>query len=280
MVTSFCRSLCLPPVLRTESDRSYDRRVLIRVSLHLNRVQTLLLYANAANLPCSRIPWATLATCSISYASEVLPPSIRTYLTSYTNMCFIIGQLISAGVLKGFSGHTSQWAYRIPFAIQWVWPVILIPLVYIAPESPWHLVRMGRLDEAMKSLERLKSKTATNVSTANTLATIIHTDSYEERNKIGSSYLDCFKGPELRRSEIACMTFASQAFIGIQFAYSSTYFFQSIGVGTEISYDLNLGGTCMGLFACFVNWFRKCLALRFHLPFAIHPLCYYLALHL
>ena len=95
-------------------------------------------------------------------------------------MCFIIGQLISAGVLKGFSGHTSQWAYRIPFAIQWVWPVILIPLVYIAPESPWHLVRMGRLDEAMKSLERLKSKTATNVSTANSLATIIHTDSYEE----------------------------------------------------------------------------------------------------
>lgn len=227
-------------------------------------------------MPCCRIPWATLATCSISYASEVLPPSIRTYLTSYTNMCFIIGQLISAGVLKGFSGHTSEWAYRIPFAIQWVWPVILIPLVYMAPESPWHLVRMGRVDEAMRSLERLQSKTATNVSTANTLATIIHTNNYEERNKIGTSYLDCFKGPELRRSEIACMTFASQAFIGIQFAYSSTYFFQSIGVGTEISYDLNLGGTCMGLFACLINWFCKYLELSStYFSSAIYSTSYY-----
>jgi SP family general alpha glucoside:H+ symporter-like MFS transporter len=155
-------------------------------------------------------------------------------------MCFIIGQLISAGVLKGFSGHTGQWAYRIPFAIQWVWPVILIPLVYIAPESPWHLARMGRLEEAEQPLKGLQSKTATNVNTANTLAIIIHTDSYEEINKIGTSYLDCFKGPELRRSEIAGMTFASQAFIGIQFAYSSTYFFQSIGVGTNTSYALIL----------------------------------------
>lgn len=125
------------------------------------------------------VPWATLATCSISYASEVLPSSIRTYLTSYTNMCFIIGQLISARVLKGFSGHTSEWAYRIPFAIQWVWPIILMPLVYMAPKSLWHLARMARLEEAKKSIKRLQSKTATNVSTANTLAIIIHTDNYE-----------------------------------------------------------------------------------------------------
>ncbi|KAJ5611046.1 general alpha-glucoside permease [Penicillium lagena] len=200
------------------------------------------------------IPWATLATCAISYASEVLPPSIRTYLTSYTNMCFVMGQLIAAGVIKGLSNHTSQWAYRIPFAIQWVWPVFLIPLVYMAPESPWYLVRKGRLEDAEKSLRRLQSSNA-NIDPKDTLATIIHTDNFEKRNAIDASYWDCIKGTELRRTEIACMTFAGQVFIGINFAFNNTYFFQTIGVGTSTTFSLSLGGSCLGLFGCFINWF-------------------------
>jgi SP family general alpha glucoside:H+ symporter-like MFS transporter len=46
------------------------------------------------------------------YASEVLPLAIRVYLTSYTNMCFIIGQLIAAGVLNGLVSRTDEWGYR------------------------------------------------------------------------------------------------------------------------------------------------------------------------
>jgi MFS transporter, SP family, general alpha glucoside:H+ symporter len=64
------------------------------------------------------LPWGVFATTAPAYASEVLPLSLRVYLTSYTNMCFIIGQLIAAGVLQGLSGRTDEWAYRIPFAIQ------------------------------------------------------------------------------------------------------------------------------------------------------------------
>ncbi|KAL7966117.1 sugar transporter domain-containing protein [Trichoderma sp. SZMC 28014] len=191
-------------------------------------------------------PWATLATCAISYASEVLPPSIRTYLTSYTNMCFIIGQLIADGVLKGLSDHTSEWAYRIPFAIQWVWPCFLIPLVYLAPESPWYLVRVGRIEEAEKSLRRLQSSKA-EIDPKHTLATIIHTNEFERENNIGTSYWDCIKGEELRRTEIACMAFTGAVLCGINFAYNSSYFFQSIGVSTSTTYSLSLGGVCLGL---------------------------------
>jgi len=28
-------------------------------------------------------------------------------------------------------------SYRIPFAIQWIWPVPIIVGVLLAPESPW-----------------------------------------------------------------------------------------------------------------------------------------------
>jgi SP family general alpha glucoside:H+ symporter-like MFS transporter len=171
-------------------------------------------------------------------------------------MCFILGQLIAAGVLKGLSSHSSEWAYKIPFAVQWVWPFVLFPLVWMAPESPWYLVRMGRLEEAENSLRRLQTPGA-NINTKNTLATIIHTDQFEEKADTGTSYWDCIKGSELRRTEIACMAFAGQILCGINFAYNSSYFFQTVGVGTSTTYSLSLGGTFLALFGCFLNWFGR-----------------------
>jgi MFS transporter, SP family, general alpha glucoside:H+ symporter len=96
-------------------------------------------------------------------------------MTSYTNMCFIIGQLISAGVLKGLSGMTSEWGYRIPFAIQWIWPCFLIPAICFAPESPWYLVRQNRLEDAEKSIRRLQSAPESVIDPKKTLATIVYT---------------------------------------------------------------------------------------------------------
>ena len=52
-----------------------------------------------------------------SYASEVVPMTLRGYLTAYTNMCFAAGQLIGGGVLDALVSRTDQWGYRIPFAV-------------------------------------------------------------------------------------------------------------------------------------------------------------------
>ncbi|KAM0324682.1 hypothetical protein ACHAQA_008075 [Verticillium albo-atrum] len=201
------------------------------------------------------VPWGILATTSPAYASEVLPTALRTYMTSYTNMCFIIGQLISAGILKGLASRVDQWGYRIPFALQWIWPVFLIPLIYISPESPWYLVRMGRLEEAEASLRRLQSAKATNVDPRKTLSMIVYTNNLEQQLSIGTSYWDCFKGTELRRTEIACVVFAGQILCGIAFAYNSSYFFSQMGLGTSTTYSLALGGTGLALVGCLINWF-------------------------
>lgn len=201
------------------------------------------------------LPWGILATTSPAYASEVLPTALRTYMTSYTNMCFILGQLISAGVLKGLSTREDQWGYKIPFALQWIWPVILIPLIYMSPESPWYLVRMGKLDEAEASLRRLQSPKATNVDPRKTLSMIVYTNNLEQQLSVGTSYWDCFKGTELRRTEIACVVFAGQILCGICFAYNSSYFFSQMGLGTSTTYSLALGGTGLAFIGCLVNWF-------------------------
>ncbi|KAF3358077.1 hypothetical protein VDGD_03237 [Verticillium dahliae] len=205
------------------------------------------------------LPWGVFATSAPAYASEVLPMSLRVYLTSWTNMCFIIGQLIAAGVLAGLVDRPDEWAYRIPFALQWTWPAFLIPILSFAPESPWHLVRMGRLEDAEKSLRRLQRDDVTDgsskFSVKATLAEIVHTNNVEIELTAGTSYWDCFRGTELRRTEIACVAFAGQVLAGSSFAYNSTYFFQQVGLDTDQTYYLNTGGTAMALVGTLVNWF-------------------------
>jgi len=51
---------------------------------------------------------------------------------------------------------------------------------------------------------------------------IVHTVNIEAQVEAGASYLDCFKGVELRRTEIACVSFAGQILSGSTFAYVST----------------------------------------------------------
>lgn len=104
-----------------------------------------------------------------------------------------------------------------------MWPAFLIPVLIFAPESPWHLVRKGRFTEAEASLRRLQRKSAP-VDPKQTLAAIIYTDNLEKELTVGTSYLDCFKGTELRRTEIACMVFAGQVLSGGNFACEQRVF--------------------------------------------------------
>lgn len=53
---------------------------------------------------------------------------------------------------------TGEWSYRIPFAVQWVWIIPLFIIATFAPESPWFLVRSGKLKEAERAVARLGKK--------------------------------------------------------------------------------------------------------------------------
>ncbi|KAK9251134.1 major facilitator superfamily domain-containing protein [Lipomyces tetrasporus] len=180
-------------------------------------IQTL----TASALLCG-LPFAGAAP---AYASELLPVSLRVYFTSFTNMCFIIGQLIAAGVLAGLVSLNSERSYRIPYALH---------------------------------LRRLQSKKANiypKLTLAPYLAAIVHTNMLEQELSVGTSYWDCFKGFEVRRTEIACLVFSGQITSGLYFAYNSTYFFNQVGLTTDQAYKLNVGGSALALVTTLVNWF-------------------------
>ena len=58
------------------------------------------------------IPWGVFQTLTTAYASEVCPVALRAYLCTYVNLCWVIGQFIASGVLRGVLGRSDQWAYR------------------------------------------------------------------------------------------------------------------------------------------------------------------------
>ncbi len=132
--------------------------------------------------------------------------ALRGYLTTWVNFCWGLGQVIGIGVVKANLHRDDQWAYRIPYAIQWMWPLPLAIGVFLAPESPWWLVRKNRLHDAKQSLLRLTSlNRETDFDADETVAMMVHTTALEEKITKGATYIDCFRGTDLRRTEIICM---------------------------------------------------------------------------
>ncbi|PHH76992.1 hypothetical protein CDD80_1014 [Ophiocordyceps camponoti-rufipedis] len=213
-------------------------------------VQTLLV----AEILCG-IPWGIFQTLTVTYASEVCPIALRGYLTTYVNFCWGLGQEIGIGVIRSMLHRNDEWSYRIPYALQWMWPVPLFVGVCFAPESPWWLVRRGRIEEAKRSLLRLTSPDReTDFDADETVAMMVHTTALEEKMTKGATYWDCFKGTDLRRTEIVCMTWAIQNLSGNSFSNYSTYFLKQAGLPEETSYSFALGQYAINMVGVFGAW--------------------------
>lgn len=170
--------------------------------------------------------------------------------------------MIGVGVLRGFLFRKDQWAYRIPYGLQWMWPVPLFIGVLFAPESPWWLIRKGRIEDAKKALRRLTSRNSgTDFNVDDTVAMMVHTNSLENEITKGTTYFDCFKGTDLRRTEIVCMVWMIQNMSGNTFSNYSTYFLEQAGLGQADSYSFAIGQYAINVVGVIGAWTLMTLGL-------------------
>ncbi|EMC92532.1 hypothetical protein BAUCODRAFT_38606 [Baudoinia panamericana UAMH 10762] len=193
----------------------------------------------------------TFAVIAPTYASEVCPVPLRGFLTSWINLCFVMGQLIANGVIAGTSQLSTHWAYSAPFASQWFWCLIILIGWPFAPESPWYLVRKGRVEDAERALRRLASA---KIDVKPTLAMIIETDRLEYELEAGSTYMDCFRKINLRRTEIAIGVYSIQVISGIYLVGYATYFFELAGLPTTKAFDMSIGFLALGFVGTCFSW--------------------------
>ncbi|KAL4899446.1 hypothetical protein BDW74DRAFT_189054 [Aspergillus multicolor] len=204
-------------------------------------------------LLCS-IPWGFFAAATPSYASEICPLVLRGYLTTFVNLCWVMGRLISTGVLTGTLNIPSQWSYRLPFALQWAFPLPLFIVAWFAPESPWWLIRKGRVEEAEASLKRTISAPDGLIDTKPIIAMIQNTIQVEHDMQIGSSYRECFQGTNRRRSEISIVSWGCQLMPGWAIQNYITYFFTLAGLSSDDSFKITLGTISLSFIGTCLSW--------------------------
>lgn len=133
-----------------------------------------------------------------------------------------------------------------------MFPTPLAILIFFAPESPWWLVRKGRLDEAAKSIERLGRKSRITKS-HETVAMMRRTIELEKSEK-KPSHIELFKGTDLRRTLIVCGVYAAQNLTGNLIANQAVYFFTQAGVGTKTAFALGLITSALQMIFVMLSW--------------------------
>jgi MFS family permease len=73
------------------------------------------------------VPWGLFIANSPAYASEIVPIVLRGACTATLQMSWSIGGIIVAAVTWVYNKRDDEWAWRIPLALQWVFPVSSLP---------------------------------------------------------------------------------------------------------------------------------------------------------
>lgn len=89
----------------------------------------------------------------------------------------------------------------------------------------------------------------------NTLNMMALTNEHERLVNNGTSYLDCFKGTDLRRTEIACAVWVIQVWTGIWFGGNVTYFLEQAGFDPSKAFDFSLGTNALAFCGTIASWY-------------------------
>jgi SP family general alpha glucoside:H+ symporter-like MFS transporter len=190
----------------------------------------------------------------VSYASEISPLALRGILSSTANLFAVCGQFIGTGVTFAFEKRPDEWSYRIPFAIQWWWIILFLGLIYWAPESPYWLVRKDREEEAIAVMKRLSGHVDSDTDAVERVSMIRETNQLEKEFSETTTFLDCFRGSNLRRTEIVVVAYIAQVWGGAALEGYSTFFFELAGLASSHAFALSLGSKAFAFCGTVLSW--------------------------
>ncbi|KAH7391583.1 putative maltose permease MAL61 [Cadophora sp. MPI-SDFR-AT-0126] len=198
------------------------------------------------------IPWGIFIANAPAYCAEIVPMRLRAPATQMLQMFWAIGSIIVGGITYHYQSKSNSSAYRVPIALQWMFPTPLAILLYIAPESPWWLVRKGRLEEAEKAVKRL-GRASANDNPADAVSMMRRTIELEASEK-KPGLVELWKGTDRYRTLIVCGVYASQNLTGNLIANQAVYFFKQAGMADNTAFALGLITSALQWIMVMLSW--------------------------
>ncbi|KAF2860915.1 general substrate transporter [Piedraia hortae CBS 480.64] len=174
----------------------------------------------------------------ILYMSEICPRKVRGALVAGYQFCITIGLMLASCIDYGTRTYKDTASYRVPIAIQFIFGLVLGTGLLFLPDSPRFFIKRGRVEQARRSLARLRGQPGDSEYVEAELAEIIANEEYERSLIPATSWIggwmNCFKGSlfksnsNLRKTILGTSLQMMQQWTGVNFIfYFSTPFLQS-----------------------------------------------------
>ncbi|KAL1875723.1 hypothetical protein VTK73DRAFT_9912 [Phialemonium thermophilum] len=194
----------------------------------------------------------TLAMGAPLYISEISPPNLRGTLLVLESISIVSGVVISFWITYGTRNIDSDVSFRLPLGLQMLCATALGVCINFFPYSPRWLALVGRNDDCMASLCKLRGLPPTDARIQKEFKGIVAEVEFNrvirERAHPGAgglklevlSWVELFQPKMLRRTAVACGACFFQQFSGINaFIYYAPTLFRSIGQSDEMSLVLS-----------------------------------------
>lgn len=107
--------------------------------------------------------------------------------------------------------------------------------------SPIYLIRRGKVEEAKRILSRIYSKHSNAEDRVAYLVQTMEEEQFETSDE-AASYLDCFRGTDLKRTLTVAFLYSTNNWVGAAFLAQSIYFLLTVGLPAEHCFDIGIGG--------------------------------------
>ncbi|OQU96574.1 hypothetical protein CLAIMM_02638 [Cladophialophora immunda] len=185
----------------------------------------------------------------IPYWAETTPASLRGMIIVLYQGIVNVSQFVGQCVNEGSHNLKTRWAYRAPLMTEFIPSLLLLVGLYFLPETPrWYAAR-GLPEKALESMRRIRGPTYPEEEIRAEVADIIAMVEIERELEGASTWADCFRGTDLRRTTLTVVS-----------TVYGTFFFQLSGVThafliTVITGVCGIAGSISAFFL--VRWFGR-----------------------
>lgn len=130
------------------------------------------------------------------YQSESSPATIRGVLVASYQLFITLGIWTAEMINYGTETKASSASWRIPNGISFLWALILGAGILFLPESPRYAYRIGRVDEARRTIARLAGLDPEHRDVSSQI-TEIRVKLEEERAGVETAWHEIFTGPKM-----------------------------------------------------------------------------------